>query len=82
MEGLLSTGPTPSSLEKNPFVLKFFTEDCLNGFPLCFKDPVYIIHPEYYLTFQSSLLLKGGSSNCAMGAVKTVQGLLLFVVRL
>ena len=55
-------------LETNPFVLKFFTHDLVNGFHLCSKDKVFIIHHEYYLTFQSWLLLIGGSSNfhCAM----------------
>ena len=55
-------------LEPNPFVLKLFTQDRLNGFPLCLKDQLFIIHPENYLIFQSWLHLIGGSSNfhCAM----------------
>ena len=43
-------------LKKNPFVLKVFTQDLVNDFHLCSKDQVFIIHRDYYLTFQSWLL--------------------------
>ena len=46
-------------LETNPFVLNFLTQDLFNGFHLCSKVQVFIIHREYYLIFQSWLLLVG-----------------------
>ena len=58
-------------LETNPFVLNFFWQDLVDGFYLCFKDQVFFIHREYYLTIQSWLLLIGGSfnSHCAFQAL-------------
>ena len=50
-------------LEINPFVLKFFTQDLVNGLHLRSEDQVLIIYRNIYLTFQSWLLLIGGSSN-------------------
>ena len=56
-------------LETNQLILKNFTQTLVNDLHLQLKDQVLIIHRKNYLTFQSWLLLMGGSSNsyCAMG---------------
>ena len=54
-------------LEINPIVLKLFRQILVDGFPLCFKGQVFIIHREYYLllsiTFDRGFF---NSHNCAM----------------
>ena len=50
-------------LERNPFGRKISTQDPANGLRLRSKDQMFIIHRDNYLTFQSWLLLIGGSSN-------------------
>ena len=59
-----------STLEANPYVSKKFTQDIVSGLHLYSKDQVFIIHCKNYLTFQTWLLLIGGSSNfhCEMNS--------------
>ena len=71
LEEMVGNGyPDFCILETNTLVLNFFPQDLVNGFHLCSKYQVFIIHREYYFTFQSWLLLIGGSSNFHCALVK------------